>query len=72
MSQVEYSLHHCYQQVNDLLARYNSRTQAEHCLFDQDPIDYEGVKLAHYLSANLQLKGRQMVSSRPTASCEVL
>ena len=29
MSQVEYSLHHCYQQVNDLLARYNSRTQAE-------------------------------------------
>ncbi len=29
MSQVEYSLHHCYQQVNDLLARYNGQTQAE-------------------------------------------
>jgi hypothetical protein len=28
MAQVEYSLHHCYQQVNDLLARYNGQTQA--------------------------------------------
>ncbi len=34
--------------------------QTKHCLFDQNPIDYEGVELAHYLSANLQLKGRQM------------
>lgn len=41
MSQVEYSLHHCYQQVNDLLACYNGQTQTEGFSSHNKPTDFD-------------------------------